>query len=73
VSQLEIIKPSLESYNLAETAVTEELKGEESNVTLKDAWINLGNQLEIEGVPKEQISTVAQKLILEKKSEKTGS
>jgi hypothetical protein len=37
VSQLEIIKPSLESYNLAETAVTEELKGEESNVTLKDA------------------------------------
>ncbi len=41
MSQIEI-KPSLESYKLADTVVNEELSGEESNLSLKDAWINLG-------------------------------
>lgn len=70
MSQLEI-KPSLESYNLADIAVDEELKGEESNLSLKDAWINLGNQLQIEGIPMGQISSVASKILIEKKAEKT--
>ncbi len=70
MSQFEI-KPSLESYHLAEQAVNAELEGEESNTSLKDAWLNLGNQLEIEGIPKENISSVAAKLLIEKKSEKT--
>ena len=39
VSQLEI-KPSLVSYNLAESAVVVEIEGEESNVSLKDAWVS---------------------------------
>jgi len=47
MSQTEI-KPSLESYKLADTVVNEELSGEESNLSLKDAWINLGSQLQIE-------------------------
>ncbi len=72
MSELETIKPSLQSYNLVGTAIIEELSGEESNMLLKDAWINLGNQLIIEGIPEEQISSVATKLLLEKKAETTN-
>ena len=69
-SQLEI-KPSLASYKLAEAAVITEIEGEESNVSLKDAWVNLGNQFEIEGITTDQICSTASKLLIEKKSEKT--
>jgi len=71
MSHLEI-KPSLRSYHLAALAVDEELQTEKSNPSIKQAWINLGNQLEIEGIPKEKISTIASQLLIEKKSEKTG-
>ena len=63
-------KPSLESYKLAEQAVNEELSSEENNSLLKEYWIKLGDQLEMEGIPKEKISTVATTILLEKKSEK---
>jgi len=63
-------KPTLESYRIAELAVTEELSSQENNQTLKQYWIDLGTQLEIEGVPKEKICVVASKLIIEKKAEK---
>lgn len=65
------VKPSLESYKLADVAVSEEISSEESNPSLKEAWIHLGNQLEIDGIPKDQVCLVAKKLLIEKKSEKT--
>ena len=64
------IKPSLESYRIAELAAREELSSEENNLTLKQYWIDLGNQLEIEGISKEKICSIAAKLIVEKKAEK---
>ena len=64
-------KPSLQAYLLADIAVKEELDGDQANSSVKDAWINLGNQLEIEGISKDKIGTVMTKLILEKKSAKT--
>lgn len=69
MSQAEI-KISLESYKLAELAVNEEIDSESSNILLKESWVNLGNQLEIDGVPSEQISSVATKILIEKKAEK---
>ena len=69
-------QPSIESYRLAELSVIEELNGERGNQSLKQCWINLANQLEIDGIPKEKISTVGKKIIIEKKRErlrKTGS
>ena len=71
VSQLETIKPSLACHSLAEAAVAAEIEGEESNVSLKEAWVNLGNQLEIEGIPADQICSAASKLLIETKSKKT--
>jgi hypothetical protein len=65
-----IIKPSLESYRIAELDVSEELSSEENNLTLKQYWINLRNQLEIEVISKEKICLIASKLIVEKKAEK---
>ncbi len=71
MSQLTEIKPSLACYSLAEAAVAVEIDGEESNVSLKEAWINLGNQLEIEGILTDQICSTASKLLVETKCKKT--
>jgi len=68
VSQVEI-KPSLLSYKLAETIATEELQ-EENSITLKQNYISLIDQLEIDGIPKEKISTVGKQIIIERKKQK---
>jgi hypothetical protein len=57
------------SKKLVEEAVLEEMRGEEGNNYLKESWIKLGNQLEIDGVPKDQICTVAAELLVAKKAE----
>ena len=62
-------KPSLQAYTLAEQVAREEISGEK-NQTLKQYYINLMTQLEIEGFPKEQISTIGKQIVIEKKSEK---
>jgi len=62
-------KPSLESYALAEQIANEEISGGKSS-TLKQYYINLMTQLEIEGFPKQQISTIGKQIVIEKKSEK---
>jgi hypothetical protein len=62
-------KPSLESYALAEQIANEEIKGNKT-ATLKQYYINLMIQLEIEGFSKQQISTVGKQIVIEKKSEK---
>ena len=65
------MKPSLDAFKLADMAVVEEIKGEKANETLKEYWIKLGEQLEIDGVPKEKICVTAAELIVTKKSERT--
>ena len=62
-------KPSVEAYILAERIAAEELSGEK-NQTLKQYYINLMDQLEIEGFPKYQISTIGKQIVIEKKCEK---
>lgn len=71
LSQKSEVRPSLAANTLAEKAALEVIKGEETNPILKDAWINLGNQLEIDGVPKVNIPSVASELIRSQISEKT--
>lgn len=61
---------SVQSKKLAEEAINEELKTEESNSTLKEFYIKLMNQLEIDGVPKYEISKVGSKILLDLKKEK---
>lgn len=61
---------SVESKKYAEQAVVEELKTEESNSTLKEYYIKLMNQLEIDGVPKYEVSKIGSKILLDIKKEK---
>lgn len=68
MSQVEI-KPRLLSYKLAEAIATEELQ-EENSITLKQNYINLIDQLEIDGIPKEKISTIGKQIIIERKKQK---
>ena len=65
-------KPSLESYALAEQIVREEIDGGKSQ-TLKQYYINLMTQLEIEWFPKQQISTIGKQIVVEKKCEKLNN
>jgi len=60
-------KPSLQSNNLAEQVASEELKKTDNFDTLRKSYLNLMHQLEIDGIPKEKISTVGQKIVIEKK------
>ena len=69
MSQLTEIKPSLLSYKLADTIAVEELNGEISP-TLKQNYISLIDQLEIDGIPKEKIATIGKQIIIEKKKHK---
>jgi hypothetical protein len=73
LSQSSEIRPSVEANSLAEKAAIEEIKGERNNDVLKQAWIQLANQLEIEGIPKEKISTIGQQLIIDQKKQKLTS
>lgn len=59
-----------ETYYLINLAVDEEISSERNNETLKEYWIKIGNQLEIDGVPKQEICTTASKLIIKIKSGK---
>jgi len=68
VSQVEI-KPSLLSYKLAELIAIEELESEKS-ITLKENYIRLIDQLQIDGVPNENISALGKQIIIEKKKQK---
>ena len=68
MSQVEI-KPSLESYKLAEAVAIEELESEKS-ITLKENYIRLIDQLQIDGVPNENISALGKQIIIEKKKQK---
>lgn len=61
------LKPSSLSNNLAGEAATEELRKTDNFETLRKAYLNLMHQLEMDGVPKEKVSTVGQKIIKEKK------
>jgi hypothetical protein len=58
---------STETFRLAEEIAKLEIQTNKENPTLKQSYINLMNQLEIDGVPKEKISTIGSKIILEKK------
>ncbi len=66
------MKPSNEARILAAKAALEGIKGEESNPLLKDAWLRLGHQLEIDGIPQIKIPSVASELIRSHISEKTN-
>lgn len=70
MSQKSEMRPSIEANSLAEKAALEEIKGERGNETLKKVWLLLANQLEIEGIPKEKISSVGKSLIVTQKKEK---
>jgi len=72
LSQTTEVKPSQLSKSLAEAAALEEIKGQEENQSLKSAWITLGNQLEMDGVLKETIQTIASDLIRVQLSKKTN-
>jgi len=60
-------KPSITSNNLAETVANEELRKTDNFDTLRKSYLNLMHQLEIDGIPKEKISTIGQKIVIEKK------
>ena len=60
------IKPSLLAYKLAESIALEELESEKS-ISLKENYIRLIDQLEIDGVPKEKISAMGKQIIIERK------
>jgi len=60
-------KPSITSNNLAETVANEELRKTDNFDTLRKSYLNLMHQLEIDGIPKEKISTIGQKIVVEKK------
>ena len=62
--------PSTESFRLAETIANLEIESSKDNPSLKQFYINLMDQLEIDGVPKEKISTIGSKIILEKKKKR---
>jgi len=68
VSQVEI-KPRLLSYKLFEAIATEELQ-EGNFITLKQNYISLFDQLEVDGIPKENISTICKQIIIERKKQK---
>jgi hypothetical protein len=59
--------PSIESYRLADEIAGIEIEGEGDNITLKQSYINLMAQLEIDGIPKEKISTIGSQIITTKK------
>lgn len=60
-------KPSIQSNTLAETVANEELTKTDNFDTLKKLYLNLMHQLEIDGIPKEKISAVGQKIVVDKK------
>lgn len=69
------VRPSIMSNNLAAQAAQEEIETEQSP-SLKTKYENLMTQLEVDGIPKDQVSTIGQKIILEQKKsilEKKGS
>jgi len=69
LSQESIIKPSITAYRLANDAALEELQHERGNESLKQSWIKLADQLEVEGILKHKISTIGKQIIIEKKKE----
>jgi len=64
------VHPSDESYCLAESVALEEIDGEQDSPSLKESYILLMDQLEIDGYHKQEISSVGKKIILTKKIEK---
>ena len=68
MSKLELkFKPSILSNNLAETAANEELLKADNHKSLTASYLKLMNQLEMDGIPKHKISSIGQKIIIEKK------
>lgn len=63
-----IVKPSADSLKLAEKIVAEELDNERNNTSLKKYYSNLMDQLEIDGIPKEKISSIGSNLVKQKKA-----
>lgn len=62
-----IIKPSLISRNIAAKVAEEELKKTENYESLKIIYLKLLNQLLVDGIPRERVSAVGQKIIVDKK------
>lgn len=60
-------KPSIQSNSLAEQVANEELRKTDNFETLRSYYRKLMNQLQIDGIPDEKISTIGQKIIIEKK------
>ena len=56
-SQIEI-KPSLQSLQYVDDVISEELKADKDNTTHRDYYIKLMDQVEIDGFPKNKISTI---------------
>ncbi len=61
------VKPSYISNNLAVQVAEEELKNTDSSETLKVIYTNLMHQLEMDGISKNDVSTVGQKIVVAKK------
>ena len=62
------VKPSADSLKLVEEIVAEELDSERNNTSLKQYYSNLMDQLEIDGIPKEKISSIGSNLVKQKKA-----
>ena len=62
--------PSTESYRLADKIAELEIQDNGDNVTLKQSYLNLMGQLEIDGIPKEKISNIGSKIIVQKKTKR---
>jgi len=62
------VKPSHDSLKLAEKIVNEELDSERNNISLKHYYSKLMDQLEIDGIPKQKISTIGSLLVRQKKA-----
>jgi hypothetical protein len=59
--------PSLTSRNLADVVAREELKKTDNYTTLKELYVKLLSQLAVDGIPHELLSSIGQKIIVEKK------
>ena len=66
--KLEAHKPSNDSIKLAEKIVEEELDNERNNISLKQYYSNLMDQLAIDGIPKEKISAVGSNMVRQRKA-----
>lgn len=61
------VKPSLTSRNLAIQVAKEELKKTDDFVSLENYYLELMNQLLVDGIPRNDVCTIGAKIIIDKK------